>query len=111
MNAREQLLEMLRPGEQLLYVVFGIWEDAPWNDDAPHHVPSELIGVLLPWEKAEQYMVGWKFDPRYGAAGCYPIRAWTNKRVIVTVVYDGSVWLDSVPRDPTGGEVNFFGGE
>lgn len=41
-----------------------------------------------------------QFDPRRGWEMHYGFRAWTHSRVLFPVVYEGSEWVASVPRNP-----------
>ena len=40
------------------------------------------------------------FDNGYGIAEGIPFLLWTSTRVYFPVQYDGSEWVDSVPRHP-----------
>ena len=42
-----------------------------------------------------------EFDDGYGGSEGAPFTAWTPTRVLFPVVYDGSEWVGSAPRDPT----------
>lgn len=41
-----------------------------------------------------------KFDSGYGGNEGRPFTLWTTGRVYFPVVYDGSEWVESVPRNP-----------
>lgn len=52
-----------------------------------------------------------RFDSGYGLAGGPPVLAWTATYVYFPVVYDGSEWLASAPRNPTGEWQRHVGGQ
>lgn len=41
-----------------------------------------------------------EFDNGYGTSEGYPFTLWTKTHVYFPVVYDGSEWVESVPRNP-----------
>lgn len=41
-----------------------------------------------------------EFDAGYGGANGKPFTAWSAARVYFPVVYDGSEWVGSAPRNP-----------
>ena len=41
-----------------------------------------------------------KFDPGYGGTRGKPFWLWTDKNVYFAACYDGSEWVESVPRHP-----------
>ena len=100
-HALDELLEELRPGEEIEYVVFNTPEiydfTGPNGED---FIPSNLIGVQISFEEAKKYFYGWNITGDYGSFDVIPFFAWTNKRVLFIGTYDGSTWLDSVPRNP-----------
>lgn len=51
-----------------------------------------------------------KFSAGYGCAEGCPFTVWTSNRVYFPVNYDGSEWVDSVPRNPNGEETPHVGG-
>jgi len=73
------------------------------------NVPREKIGVVLTWEEAKPFL-GYTYDSGYGGAECHAITAWTPTRVLFVAQYDGSTWLDSVPRDPLAHQPSMPGG-
>jgi len=52
-----------------------------------------------------------KFYAGYGSAEGEAFTLWTNKRVYFPVVYDGSEWVESVPRNPCNEITDHFGGQ
>jgi len=51
-----------------------------------------------------------KFDHGYGGTLGEPFTLWTKGRVYFPVQYDGSEWVESVPRNPDGKATPHFGG-
>lgn len=51
------------------------------------------------------------FDSGFGGSQGQPMLAWTETRVYFPVVYDGSEWIESAPRNPTGEGQGHVGGE
>lgn len=51
------------------------------------------------------------FDRGYGGAEGAPFTLWTKNHVYFPVVYDGSEWADSVPRNPNGEATQHKGSE
>lgn len=52
-----------------------------------------------------------EFDNGYGGSEGMPFTLWTQNRVCFPVVYDGSEWCDSVPRNPCSEKSRHSGGE
>ena len=52
-----------------------------------------------------------EFDCGYGLSEGKPFTLWTRKRVYFPVVYDGSEWVGSVPRNPCNKATQHFGGQ
>lgn len=52
-----------------------------------------------------------EFNDGFGGSEGHPFTVWTKKRVYFPVVYDGSEWVESVPRDPNGEPTIHVGGE
>jgi hypothetical protein len=52
-----------------------------------------------------------KFDDGYGGSEGKAFTLWTQRRVYFPVVYDGSEWAASVPRDPCVEAMGHVGGE
>jgi len=52
-----------------------------------------------------------KFDDGYGGSNGCRFTLWTRDRVYFPVVYDGSEWVGSVPRDPSDEANRHVGGE
>lgn len=53
-----------------------------------------------------------EFDEGFGGdiEDAEPFTAWSQTRVFFPVVYDGSLWVGSVPRDPCDEVTEFQGG-
>jgi hypothetical protein len=107
-NAYAELLEYLEDGETVENIVFGEFGwGSNFNEPQPYPVPETMQGTLMSLEDAKPLMDGWQFDGGYGAAECYPVYVWTNKRVIFVSEYDGSTHLNSLPRHPEACHPNF----
>lgn len=52
-----------------------------------------------------------EFDDSYGLSQGPPVLIWTEERVYFPVVYDGSEWLGSAPRNPTAEGQRHVGGQ
>ena len=52
-----------------------------------------------------------EFYDGFGASDGKPFTAWTSDRVYFPVVYDGSEWVGSVPRNPCDEATPHVGGE
>jgi hypothetical protein len=50
------------------------------------------------------------FDNGYGLAEGQPFTLWTKNRVYFPVQYDGSEWVESVPRNPNQEVKSHIGG-
>lgn len=51
------------------------------------------------------------FDPGWGGSEGPPVLIWTEERVYFPVVYDGSEWLESAPRNPVSEGQAHVGGQ
>ena len=51
-----------------------------------------------------------EFDSGYGSECGTPFLLWTKKRVYFPICYDGSEWVESVPRKPCYETARHFGG-
>ena len=51
-----------------------------------------------------------EFDSGYGGEHGTPFLLWTKNRVYFAICYDGSEWVESVPRKPCDEEIRHFGG-
>jgi hypothetical protein len=51
------------------------------------------------------------FDPGYGGSEGPDVLIWTERRVYFPVVYDGSEWLASAPRNPQAEGQSHVGGQ
>lgn len=51
-----------------------------------------------------------EFFSGFGGMRGVPFTVWTEKRVYFPVCYDGSEWVDSVPRDPCDEHTYHVGG-
>ena len=93
-------IENAADGEEIIGVVIG---DFGWGgfleERCPKLIPKEKRGVVLPWDEAKE-LLDYEFDDGYGAPGCHAIYAWTKNKVIFVGTYDGSTWIESVPRNP-----------
>lgn len=52
-----------------------------------------------------------EFDCSFGSAEGEPFTLWTHRRVYFPVVYDGSEWVGSVPRNPCDEASKHVGGQ
>lgn len=100
--ALDELLEELKPGETIEYVVFDkhtLSESRGPNGE--DFIPEDLIGVRLSFEECKKYFYGWNIiNDFYGEEEVVPFFAWTPKRLLFIGIYDGATWLESIPRNP-----------
>ena len=61
---------------------------------------------LLPTKELDR-----KFNSGYGGSEGSSFTLWTKNRVYFPVVYDGSEWAESVPRNPCAEATKHVGGE
>lgn len=107
-NAYEELLGYLDVGERIDSIVFGEFGwGSHYREPSPYPVPETFQGIVLSLADAKPLMDGWQFDGGFGAAECYPVYVWTDKRVIFVSEYDGNTRLNSVPRHPEATETYF----
>lgn len=111
-NAKQEIENLLEPGETVEAVVFGAWgwgftpdEGEEWRagygEPEPEPVPFDKRGVILSWEEAAPMMTNWSFYGGFGAPDCYAVRIWTTERIYWVTQYDGSTSLDWTNRNPT----------
>jgi len=103
MSVTENFLEDIKKvvnAEEVESVVIG---EMGWGDYRKELVPlynDQLKGKLLSWEEAEKWL-NYEYDSGYGAPSCNAIYVWTKTRVLFVVQYEGSTWIEEVPRNPT----------
>lgn len=62
-------------------------------------IPIELCNVPLTVEQALP-LLNYNYYDGYGSQDCHNVYVYTATRVIYVHEYDGSTWLESVPRNP-----------
>lgn len=67
--------------------------------------PGPLIACTLTEEELDVV-----FYDGFGVAEGKPFTAWTERRVYFPAMYDGSVWVASVPRNPCDEATEHVGG-
>lgn len=55
-------------------------------------------------------LLDFEYDDGFGGARCHPVHVWTDKSVGIHVTYDGSTWMEWVPRNPSPDIPGFYGG-
>lgn len=101
MTARDEVLAIIEPDEEVEAVVFGHWNDE--SDEFPSFLgigprpvaPADL-GKIMSWKQAEPLLAEFAF----GGYRCHTLFIWTDRRVMFVGTYDGATWLDDVPRSP-----------
>lgn len=103
-NFKADILEAAQ-GEPILAVVLG---DFGWGDkdDNRQRVPK---GTVLSWEVASP-LLDYNYDAGYGGIECHALYAWTETHVLLVGTYDGSSWVQAVPRDPVAVKPQTCGG-
>ena len=105
-NAWQELQEELEEGEEIEAIVFGYWggyesrEELYEEKIKDFFIPLDKRKIILNPEEAKEHMQGWKFDGDFGSEKCYAAYIWTNLSIILVGCYEGSTWLEKVPRNP-----------
>lgn len=68
------------------------------SDDIPNYAQMPF-GKILTWPEAQKWL-DFKYDAGYGTQECPNVFVWTPTKVIFVQEYDGSTWLEHVPRSP-----------
>lgn len=66
---------------------------------------GDIISITLSNDELDE-----EFYAGYGSCEGKPFTAWTEDRVYFPVGYDGSEWVDSVPRNPCSILTSHIGG-
>lgn len=103
-NIRKWLEESVTEfGEPLESVVVGRHYQVRHDGDP---LPDENV-LLAPEVALAKLDV--EYENGFGAAGCFPIYAWTKSRVFFIGEYDGSTGISWVPRNPIAMPPSFNG--
>jgi hypothetical protein len=101
MTAYQEIVDFLEPQEKIEAIVFG--EDKrinSWN-----YFNDEIIdypkGKIISFEEAKEFLLDWKITGGYGGEEVIHFYAWTNFRILFIGTYDGSTWLEAVPKNPS----------
>lgn len=62
------------------------------------------------WKDARPRL-DYEYNTGFGGQDCHSIYAWTATRILFVGTYDGSTWIQSLPRNPIAGEPTSVGGE
>lgn len=71
------------------WMILLLLEMKPYNESQEDIVKITVSGSMLEF-----------FDSSYGSTNGSYFTAWTKNRVYFPACYDGSEWVDSVPRNP-----------
>lgn len=85
-----------RTGETPTKIVFGTMER--WNESWAE-LPT--AGVVVRFDSISSVVLDRTFDDGYGGTETPDICAWSKSWVIFSTNYDGSEYLEWVPRNPT----------
>jgi hypothetical protein len=86
----------------------GVWSG--WEDEGHHrYIPAESLNRVLPWDEAKK-LLDYEYNEGYGSVDSHAITAWTENWVIFVGCYDGSSWVDRVPRHPVDHVARTVGG-
>lgn len=100
---RDEILEVAR-GEPIIGICIKPYQrHARWDSSSGDDQPVRQWEDVAPW-------LGYTYDHGYGGVSCHSFIAWTESRVIFVSQYDGSSWVDSMPRNPTPTQVYMPGG-
>lgn len=62
-------------------------------------VPQEMKHTPQKWESVREYL-DYTYDGGFGAAEVHAVYVYTRDSVIIVGTYDGSTWLEKIPRNP-----------
>ena len=57
-------------------------------------------GTLFEYHNTPKEILDFEFDDGYGSANAPAVMAWSESYVIIVREYDGSEWLEWLPRNP-----------
>ena len=85
-----------------------------WRDKLERELESngetlaDVVSAVPPLDHPE-----WRreFNDGYGGSEGCSFAVWTGGFVYFPAVYDGSEWVESVPRNPNGFAIDHIGGE
>ena len=75
------------------------------DEELNEHRDEVLYTTTLSDEEMDK-----EFSCGYGSVEGVPFTAWSENRVFFPVCYDGSEWVDSVPRNPCDEKTEHCGG-
>lgn len=102
-NAMQDIKSVLKDDEKIEAVIFGKWG---WDGyGMPEDIVEPPYGAILSESEAEKYMNGWSFHGGYGMPSCFASYIYTKNNVYFISQYDGLTSIESVPRNPTTGEI------
>ncbi|RLG52824.1 MAG: hypothetical protein DRO00_05035 [Thermoproteota archaeon] len=104
-NLKDEILK-LTDSEIIEAVVIG---HNYWLEEYEDKIPWEKKGVILSWEEAKK-LLDFEYESDYGKPEGYPVFVWTKTKLIITVIYDGKIWLEALPRNPVPCKPHFVGG-
>lgn len=76
-----------------------------WRKELPDDI-GPIVAVA-----PDEAVLDVEFDPGYGGSEGPEVLIWTETHVYFPVVYDGSEWLDSAPRNPQAEGQGHVGGQ
>lgn len=69
--------------------------------------PDAKFDVPITLEEAKPIL---DYDYDYGGPECHAVYIWTKTRVFVIGEYDGSTWVEAIPRNPESCKPRMVGG-
>ena len=81
-----------------------------WGGEERFAPGDEHAGRVLEWGQARD-LLDYDYDTGYGGSDCHAVTVWTAERVFVVGVYDGSTWIQGIPRNPQPHDPSMIGGE
>ena len=83
------------------------------NLEGEEVIAINIKGVLYENEMLDEGIkrLDREFDGEYGNSEGESFWAWTKNKIFFYGVYDGSEWVDSLPRNPSIGIPEHIGGE
>ena len=77
-----------------------ITEEMNHNNDSLSCVVDTIVGDIEYHEVSKDGWLDREFDQGYGGTKGHPFIIWTLDWIYFSVMYDGSEWVSSVPRNP-----------
>jgi len=110
-----------RAGEPIISAVASGRQPRQWAHDEdprqilflslPHFVlaPSVVTTGVIPWDRMRT-LLDYEYESGYGSEDCHAVTAWSENWTLFVACYDGSTWVERIPRNPTNHTPEYVGG-